>query len=95
MKILKFYANWCGQCKVLSRNFKETPIIIPIEEIDIEKDENEYLVDRYKVRNLPTTILVDEKGNTLYIWHGIVKSKLINNKIKEYESRSNTRNSLE
>ena len=38
MKLLKFYASWCGPCKGLSMviNGAKDKISIPIEEIDID-----------------------------------------------------------
>ena len=57
MKILKFYADWCGPCKVLTRSFEATGI----EHTPVNADENEDLCMFYNVRNLPTVIAVDDK----------------------------------
>lgn len=82
MKVLKFYSPCCGQCKVLAREFKEHPLNAPIKEVDVT--EQPELADKYNVRGLPTTILVDYDNNVVETWHGIVKSEVINNKIAEY-----------
>lgn len=81
---MKFYAPWCGQCKVLAKEFLKNPIDVEFEDINIE--ENEELIERYNIKNLPTTILTDADGNVLERWVGIIKSEDINNKIKEHET---------
>ena len=83
MRILKFYATWCGQCKTLTKEFKEHPIDIEIKDIDIE--DNESLVDKYNIRHLPTVILEDN-DEIIHTWRGFVTTEEINNKIKDYEN---------
>lgn len=60
-EILKFEAEWCGQCKAL------TPILnkvisnhkdITLKIIDVEDDED--AVSKYGVRNLPTLIFKND-----------------------------------
>lgn len=94
MKVLKFYAPWCGQCKVLTKELEKNPISVPVENINVEED-GEEIARMYGVKGLPTLILVDIEGTALYTWHGIVKSEVINNKIKECGSNSSTGNPLE
>lgn len=93
MKVLKFYAPWCGQCKVLTKELEKNPINVPIESINVE--DNEEMTKKYNVQGLPTLILTDKEGKVLVTWHGIIKSEVINNKIKEYGSNSDTGDSLE
>jgi len=57
-KVLKFSASWCGPCKMLSRNLEEVNTLVPIEEIDI--DNNQDLAIEYGVRGVPTMIMLDE-----------------------------------
>ncbi len=81
MKVLKFYASCCGQCKAVTKEFELHPINVPIENVDAE--ENTELINKYKIKNIPTMILLDDNEKVVETWHGIVKSEVINNKIKE------------
>jgi thioredoxin 1 len=58
MKVLKFSATWCGPCKMLARNLEDVNTNIPIENIDI--DENQDTAMHYGVRGVPTMIMLDE-----------------------------------
>lgn len=84
MKLLKFYSPTCGQCKVLDKEFKAHPINVSIyRNINIEEDEE--MTAKYNVRNLPTVILLNDLDEVVARWHGIVKSDVINEKIRRYE----------
>jgi len=65
MKLLKFYAEWCGPCKGLTMiiNNAKDKIHIPIEEYDI--DNEMFMAQDYKVRSVPTLILVDDKNQEI------------------------------
>ena len=84
MKVIKFYSPCCGQCRVVAREFKDNPINVPIENINVVEEPE--IVDKYNVKGLPTILLLNDKEEVLETWHGIVKSEVINSKIKEYET---------
>ena len=90
---MKFYSPCCGQCRVVAREFKDNPINVPIENINVVEEPE--IADKYNVKGLPTILLLNNKEEVLETWHGIVKSEVINNKIKEYGSSNSTGNSLE
>ena len=84
MKILKFYSPCCGQCKVVTKEFKDHPIDASVKDINVM--ENPEIADKYNVKSLPTILLLNDKEEVLETWHGIVKSEVINSKITEYET---------
>lgn len=90
---MKFYSPCCGQCRVVAREFKDNPINVPIENINVVEEPE--IADKYNIKGLPTILLLNDKEEVLETWHGIVKSEVINNKIKEYGSNNSTGNSLE
>ena len=80
---MKFYSPCCGQCKVVAKEFKDHPIDAPVKDINVM--ENPEAVDKYNVKSLPTILLLNDEDEVVETWHGIVKSEVINSKIKEYE----------
>ena len=90
---MKFYSPCCGQCKVVAMEFKKNPIEVPVEDVNVV--ENPEIAEKYNVISLPTILLLNDKDEVVETWHGIIKSEVINNKIKEYGSNSSTGNSLE
>jgi len=60
--VLVFYANWCNPCKKLDPYIKEFQIKYPsyeFKKIDIEDDDNKYMVDKYEVSALPTIVILE------------------------------------
>ena len=79
---MKFYSPCCGQCKVVAKEFKDHPIDAPVKDINVM--ENPEAVDNYNIKSLPTILLLNDEDEVVETWHGIVKSEVINNKVKEY-----------
>ena len=79
---MKFYSPCCVQCKVVAKEFKDHPIDAPVEDIDVI--ENPEVADKYNVKSLPTILLLNDKEEVVETWYGIIKSEVINNKVKEY-----------
>lgn len=66
MKLLDFYADWCGPCKVLSKTFEqfsEKHPDVSIVKINVEEDEEKAIA--WGVRNIPAVFLIDDtiQGN--------------------------------
>ena len=82
MKVIKFGAEWCGPCKVFHKTFEDVSKMdefkdIKFEELDVE--ENELEVEKYQVRAVPTTVILDENDELKYKLSGnISKDELIN-----------------
>ena len=60
MKLLKFYAPWCQPCKMMDKQLEDFTLTMPKHDIDIDIDTK--LAMQYKVRGIPTMIVVDESG---------------------------------
>ena len=62
MKVLKFYAEWCGPCKAMTQIIKNAGdrITMPIEEVNI--DEELMTSVEYGIRSVPTMIILDENN---------------------------------
>jgi thioredoxin 1 len=73
MKVLKFYADWCGPCKVQSQIIKNAgdKITTTIEDVNI--DENLFMVQELQVRSVPTMVLVDSDEKEIKRHVGVLK----------------------
>lgn len=78
-QILYFYMR-AKMMEMQDSNLKETPLILPVKKVNL--DEDEVLQIKYKIRNWPTFILIDSKGNELYRWQGLSKGEKINNDLR-------------
>lgn len=70
MKLLKFWAPWCAPCKQQAKileDFKD----LPIEEVNIDEEENLAKVDRYGIRSIPTLIITDNTGTEIKRFNGV------------------------
>lgn len=59
--VLKFYSPTCGPCKVMSKNL-ESIDDIEVVDVDINDDKNAELVDMYKVRSVPSIVILTGEG---------------------------------
>ena len=83
-KILKFEAEWCGQCKVLTPILKrvlENHTDITLTTVDIETEEETTL--KYNIRNLPTLVFIKDSIEVERT-SGVLTADILENKIKEF-----------
>ena len=59
--VIKFYANWCGPCKIYGPTFErvkqDLQDVVNFVEVNVEEDEQN-LSGKYKVKGIPMTVLV-------------------------------------
>ena len=80
-EILKFEAEYCGQCKALTPILTDVVKDITLTKVDIETEEATTL--KYNIRSIPTLVfLKDDKevGRTT----GVLTREALKDKIKEY-----------
>ena len=75
MKVIKFSASWCGPCKMLARNLEDITTNIPIENVDI--DENQDAAMEFGVRGVPTMIMLDENNTEIKRMVGMQSLKVL------------------
>lgn len=63
-KLLFFTASWCSNCKAIKPIVeKEAPEKgYDVKFCDMDEEEGAFMADDYKVRNLPTIIILSEDG---------------------------------
>lgn len=86
MKIIDFYADWCGPCQVTKKALGEFGLShkdIEIQYINIEEEANEDLVDSYHVRNLPTLVLLNEESKEIKRHTGLLNVAGLENFVSE------------
>lgn len=85
-RILKFSATWCSPCQSLKRTLAGMDINDKVEEIDIE--ENEDLCEKYKIKNIPVLVFLDENDNEIDRLVGNVPKNTIEEKINILEKEA-------
>jgi len=70
--IIKCSASWCSPCRIFKITFDKASKIekyknINFKEIDIEEDDDsETIVEKYNIKNIPTTLILDENDKLIY-----------------------------
>ena len=86
-KVLKFGAEWCMPCKVLNKNLENfTDCEVVKYDVDDVDDMDEELLEKYKIRNIPVTIMVDENGEEVNRWVGLFSITELETKLEELEN---------
>lgn len=70
MKLLKFSSESCSPCKALSKTLNEMTVPFPVQEVNVDSESE--LARMYKVRSVPTLILVDQEGGVVGVKTGAI-----------------------
>lgn len=73
MKFYKFYADWCGPCRILTTNLNKAQI----EYEPINVDNNEELVRKYDIRTIPVFMAVKDDGTEIDRFVGVKSTDAI------------------
>lgn len=73
MKFYKFYADWCGPCRILTTNLNKAQI----EYEPINVDNNEELVSKYDIRTIPVFMAVKDDGTEIDRFVGVKSADAI------------------
>lgn len=87
MKYLYFSAKWCAPCRMLGPVMEKLGETFPVEKIDVDS-EHEYL-ERYRIRSIPTVILVEEDGKELTRYLGAKPEEFFVREWTEWNAVSN------
>ena len=82
MRLIKFWADWCQPCHVLTKVMEG----MEYEPVDIETEEGSQLATHYGVRALPTLALFTDDGKLIEMKSGLMGKQDIERWIQSHES---------
>jgi thioredoxin 1 len=65
MKLLKFYADWCQPCKMLTKTISETQHELLANYDDINIEEQMETAMKYKIRGVPALVITNDSGDEI------------------------------
>lgn len=81
--VIETYSESCGMCKAYEKTFDNVSNMecysnIEFKKINLSNEENWDLIDRYGIRNVPSTLFLDNNGVLLMMLSGLqTEDKLI------------------
>ncbi len=70
--VTKCSTTWCMPCRVFGQTFEKVAKMekyngIEFKEVDIENDDDaELFVEKFGIKSVPTTLILDEEDNLIY-----------------------------
>ena len=89
-KVIKISATWCMPCHAYKKTFDAVKADERFKDIEFEEldaEENEELCEKYGVRSIPTTIMLDENNEVLLSFSGNVSKDYLEGKVLEYSEK--------
>lgn len=83
-KVLYFYADYCGLCRAMERSLVE-PLKkrgVNVSRIDVMN--NKHVAIAYKIKKLPTTIILDHDGEIYSRFEGFADLQTVSNQAQDY-----------
>jgi len=75
MKVLDFYADWCGPCQMMAPILEEIEKEHPeVEFVKINIDDQQEMAEKYEVMSIPTLVFLDDNEEIIETFVGM-KSK--------------------
>jgi len=86
MKLLKFGAEWCAPCKTMEERLKDfTGCEVKHYDVDSDDTETLELIEKFRIRSVPTMILEDDNGDILHTWYGSISVSQITDEINNHK----------
>lgn len=85
VKLYKFFATWCGPCRVLSTRLEGFKAC-DVEELDIDDEKSYKLAAKFGIRSVPTMVLINDEGKELKRWVGLQDAKEVEKEVNELKN---------
>ena len=85
LEVQKFYATWCGPCKMLTptiERLKEQHSDVTFKDIDVDKDFES--ASQYAVRSIPL-VVIEKDGKEVQRFSGVQSEMAYTNAINEWK----------
>lgn len=73
MRLLKFYGSYCSPCRKLTKDLESVNLMIELESYNVEDDWE--MAEDYKIKSVPTVILLNEANKEVKRWLGTFNVK--------------------
>jgi thioredoxin 1 len=86
LEVKKFYATWCGPCKMLTpimENVKGKFVDVKFEDVDV--DSQFEIASKYSIRSVPT-VIIEKNGKEVGRFSGLQSEMAYTNAINELKN---------